>query len=480
MSVLMVASEAQPYAKTGGLADVTGALPGAIARLGHSVTLVIPRYRGVGSVPRSERRLGVPMGERVFDVGLVEIAHGPRERVVLVECDELYDREGLYGVGGQDHPDNAVRFGVLSRAALDYAVGLDSPPSIVHAHDWQTGLVPVLLRTGYSANPAWQEIPSVFTIHNLAYQGVFPAETLSALDLSAELFSIDGLEYWNQVSFLKGGINFADAVTTVSAAYAREIQTPEYGEGLEGLLVHRQHRLTGILNGIDTDMWNPQTDQYLPVRFSASDLEGKRSAKREVLRRYGLPDDAAAMARPLIGMVSRLVDQKGLDLVWEARGALAAMDAAFVILGTGERRYEEMWRDLAALYPTRIGTRIGFDEGLAHVIEGGADLFLMPSRFEPCGLNQMYSMRYGTVPVVRATGGLDDTVRPFDPRVHVSRLQVVGDAGRARGGARGVRATRALADAATGGHAAGLFLGRLGRCLRPGIQVGHCASARGR
>ncbi|HIN10358.1 MAG TPA: glycosyltransferase, partial [Acidobacteria bacterium] len=272
-----------------------------------------------------------------------------------------------------------------------------------------------LLRTRYSADPVWRRIPSLFTIHNLAYQGVFPAETLSALDLGSELLSIDGLEFWNQVSFLKGGINFADTLTTVSPAYAREIRTPEYGEGLEGLLVHRQHVLTGILNGIDTDTWNPWTDPYLPAPFSAADLGGKRFAKRAVLTRYGLPDDATAMARPLIGMVSRLVGQKGLDLVWEGRGALAAMDAAFVVLGSGERRYEEMWRDLAAAHPTRIGVRVGFDEGLAHLIEGGADLFLMPSRFEPCGLNQMYSMRYGTVPVVRATGGLDDTVRPFDP-----------------------------------------------------------------
>jgi len=415
LSVLMVASEAQPYAKTGGLADVTGALAAALARLGHAVTMVMPRYRVVDAAGRGGRRLPLTMGGRAFEVGLVEVPHGPRERVVLVECDELYDREGLYGAGGQDHPDNAVRFGVLSRAALEYAVGLESPPSIVHAHDWQTGLVPVLLRTRYSADPVWRRIPSLFTIHNLAYQGVFPAETLSALDLGSELLSIDGLEFWNQVSFLKGGINFADTVTTVSPGYAREIRTPEYGEGLEGLLVHRQQVLTGILNGIDTDTWNPWTDPYLPAPFSAADLGGKRFAKRAVLTRYGLPDDATAMARPLIGMVSRLVGQKGLDLVWEGRGALAAMDAAFVVLGSGERRYEEMWRDLAAAHPTRIGVRVGFDEGLAHLIEGGADLFLMPSRFEPCGLNQMYSMRYGTVPVVRATGGLDDTVRPFDP-----------------------------------------------------------------
>ena len=316
LSVLMVASEAQPYAKTGGLADVTGALAAALARLGHAVTLVVPKYRVVDAAGRGGRRLPLTMGGRAFEVGLVEVPHGPRERVVLVECDELYDREGLYGAGGQDHPDNAVRFGVLSRAALEYAVGLESPPSIVHAHDWQTGLVPVLLRTRYSADPVWRRIPSLFTIHNLAYQGVFPAETLSALDLGSELLSIDGLEFWNQVSFLKGGINFADTVTTVSPGYAREIRTPEYGEGLEGLLVHRQHVLTGILNGIDTDTWNPWTDPYLPAPFSAADLGGKQFAKRAVLTRYGLPDDATALARPLVGMVSRLVGQKGLDLVW--------------------------------------------------------------------------------------------------------------------------------------------------------------------
>jgi starch synthase len=415
LSVLMVASEAHPYAKTGGLADVTGALSGALARLGHAVTLVMPRYRAVDVAGRVGRRLSLTMGGRPFEVGLVEVVQGPRERVVLVECDELYDREGLYGTGGQDHPDNAVRFGVLARAALEYAVGLESAPSIVHAHDWQTGLVPVLLRTRYTADPVWRRIPSLFTIHNLAYQGVFPAEMLSALDLGAELLSVDGLEFWNQLSFLKGGINFADAVTTVSAAYAREIRTDEYGEGLQGLLVHRQHVLSGILNGIDTDIWNPLTDPYLPAPFSAVDVKGKQVAKRALLTRYGLPDDAAAMARPLIGMVSRLVEQKGLGLIWEARDALVAMDAAFVILGSGERRYEAMWRDLAAAHPMRIGARIGFDEELSHLIEGGADLFLMPSRFEPCGLNQMYSMRYGTVPVVRATGGLDDTVQAFDP-----------------------------------------------------------------
>ena len=415
LSVLMVASEAQPYAKTGGLADVVGALPAALARLGHAVTLVIPRYREVGAVGPARHRRSLPMGGTVFDVGFVEVSRGPGQRVVFVECDELYDRDGLYGVDGQDHPDNAVRFGVLARAALEYATGLSAPPSILHAHDWQTGLVPVMLRTCHAADPVWRRIPSIFTIHNLAYQGVFPAETLARLGLAEELLSIDGLEFWNQISFLKGGINFADRVTTVSAAYAREILTPEYGHGLEGLLAHRRHQLTGIRNGIDTETWDPRTDQYLPARFSAADLDGKRAAKHAVLTGYGLRRDATAMARPLIGMVSRMVDQKGLDLIWEARESVAGRDAAFVVLGAGERRYEEMWRALAATHPTRIGVRVGFDERLAHLIEGGADLFLMPSRFEPCGLNQMYSMRCGTVPVVRATGGLHDSVQPYDP-----------------------------------------------------------------
>ena len=419
LSVLMVASEAQPYAKTGGLADVTGALSRALVRLGHAVTLVMPRYRAVGSVGPAASRHTLTMGGSSFDVGLIETVQGPRARVVFVDCNELYDRDGLYDVGGQDHADNALRFGLLARAALDYAADLDVAPSVVHTHDWQTGLVPVLLRTRYAGRPAWRRMPSIFTIHNLAYPGLFPADTLAALDLSGDLMSMDGLEFWHQVCFLKGGINFADAVTTVSAGYAREILTPEYGCGLDGLLVHRRHVLTGIRNAIDVETWNPLTDPYLPAPFSASDLGGKGDAKRALLTQYGLPADAVALARPVVGMVSRMVDQKGLDLIWEARDALGRMDLAFTVLGTGDPRYQEMWRALAAAHPTRIGVRVGFDERMAHLIEGGADLFLMPSRFEPCGLNQMYSMRYGTVPVVRATGGLADTVRPYNPETGV-------------------------------------------------------------
>ncbi len=414
LSILMVASEATPYAKTGGLADVVGALPSALARLGHDVTLVMPRYRDVGNVGPVRQRLHLSLDGRRVDVGLVEVQVAEHHRVVFLDCDALYDRDGLYGHAGTDHPDNALRYGVLCRAACEYGAQLDSSPSIVHAHDWQAGLVPVLLRTQYATAPTWRGVPVVLTIHNLAYQGLFPADTMDTLDLPPSVFSIDGLEYWNQVNFLKGGINFADAVTTVSPTYARQILTADDGEGLDGVLRQRRHLLRGILNGIDTSVWDPQTDPFLPVPYAASDLRGKRDAKRVLLDRFGLPSDDDSVERPLIGMVSRMVDQKGLDLILEARNGLMGLPASFVVLGTGDRRYEEMWRALAAAHPERVGARIGFDEELAHLIEGGADLFLMPSRFEPCGLNQMYSMRYGTVPVVRATGGLVDTVRHVD------------------------------------------------------------------
>ncbi|MEO2199183.1 MAG: glycogen synthase GlgA, partial [bacterium] len=411
MSILMVASEAVPYAKTGGLADVVGALPGALARLGHHVTLVMPRYRDVGPVGTARHHLDLDLGGRRFKVGLVEVDVAERYRVVFLDCDALYDREGVYGHAGTDHSDNAVRYGVLCRAACEYGRQLEVPPSVVHAHDWQAALVPVLLRTRYATDPAWRGVPVVLTIHNLAYQGLFPPDTMRALDLPPSLFSIEGIEYWNQVSFLKGGINFADAITTVSQTYARQILTPAHGEGFDGILTQRRDRLSGIVNGIDSAVWDPDIDPWLPAPYSAADVGPKREVKRAVLDRFGLPSDDVALTRPVVGMVSRMVDQKGLDLIFEARTELMALPVSWVILGTGDPRYEAMWRALALAHPERVGTRIGFDEPLAHLIEGGSDLFLMPSRFEPCGLNQMYSMRYGTVPVVRATGGLADTVR---------------------------------------------------------------------
>ncbi len=414
LDILMVVSEANPYSKTGGLGDVGGALPGALARLGHRVTVVTPRYRGVeggeeiASFPRGAW-LGSP------DVRVLERTHPDGVRFRLVDCPQYYDREDVYGDGKADFPDNHLRFALLSRAALECAVRLSERPSVVHAHDWQTGLVPVYMRQRFAGHPAFQGTGAVFTIHNLAYQGVFAREVLPALDLPWDVFTEAGLEFWNKVSFLKSGVNFADMVTTVSRRYAQEIQTAEQGFGFEGILQRRAAALVGIRNGVDTSVWDPASDSLLPARFSAEDVSGKTAVKRALLARFGL-DGPGQWARPVIGMVSRMVDQKGLDLIAGAvkSGALEHLDASFVVLGTGLPIYERMWRDLAVKRPKRVAVTVGFNEELAHLIEGGADIFLMPSRFEPCGLNQMYSLRYGTVPVVRATGGLDDTVRQVD------------------------------------------------------------------
>jgi starch synthase len=273
----------------------------------------------------------------------------------------------------------------------------------------------VLLRTAFASHPWLGTVPAVLTIHNLAYQGTFDASWLPRLGLGWDLMTIDTLEFWGRISYLKGGIMFSRALTTVSPTYAREIQTPEIGAGFDGILRYRSADLVGILNGIDYDQWDPAADPNLPVRYDASTLDGKVEVKRAVLAAYGLSAGDEMLGRPLVGMISRMVDQKGFDLLAALADDLPRLDASFVLLGTGERRYEDLWLGLAARYPDRVGTRIGFDERLAHLIEGGADLFLMPSRFEPCGLNQMYSLRYGTVPLVRATGGLADTVRNVDP-----------------------------------------------------------------
>jgi starch synthase len=403
----MVASEAYPFSKTGGLADVATALPKALGRLGHDVTLITPRYRGMtpGTVVDRAR---LTVADTTFEATFQEVALGPGARALFLDCPALYDRPGFYNEDGQDYADNAVRFGFLAAAAVDWIGRQPTPPHIVHAHDWQAGLVPVYLRG--------RDIGSVFTIHNLAYQGSVDKAWVPRLGLRWEDYTVGGFEFYDRLSFLKAGVNFADRVTTVSPTYAEEIQRPEYGHGFEGVMQARRDRLVGILNGIDADEWNPATDPHLPAPYDAADLTGKVQAKRELLVTYGLPADEAGMARPLIGMVSRMVDQKGLDLIAALAPDLPNLDAAFTILGTGDAHYQDMWRGLAAARPDRVAVHIGYDERRAHLIEAGADVFVMPSRYEPCGLNQMYSLRYGTVPVVRAVGGLVDTVRPYDRR----------------------------------------------------------------
>ena len=412
LSILMVASEAHPYAKTGGLAEVAAALPDALGRLGHRVTLVLPRYRGVDLSGARSQATSLMIGNHVQPVSFHAREERPGVTVVFVDVPELFDRAGgLYNVDGVDYPDNGWRFAVFSRAALEYARLLGQRPSVIHAHDWQTGLVPVYQKMHLSLDPIVGGVPAIFTIHNLAFQGVYPASMLPRLGFGPEVLDIQALEYWRQISYLKGGINFSERLTTVSPTYAREILTPEFGFGFDGILRRRSEALSGILNGIDVARWNPEADDFVGTSYTRTDLSGKRQAKRVLLETAGLPAGDEDVVRPVIGLISRLTYQKGFDLIAAAIDELMLLDVSWVMLGSGDREYEEMWRGLAARYPTRVSTTIGFNERLAHRIEAGADLFLMPSRYEPCGLNQMYSLRYGTPPIVRATGGLQDTVR---------------------------------------------------------------------
>jgi starch synthase len=415
LRVLMVASEAAPFAKTGGLADVMAALPAALDRLGHHVTVVVPRYRGIAVAGEPVDRLAFRIGGVDRHASCHARPFGSRSRFLFVDCPELYDRDALYGRGAIDFPDNALRFGFLARASIEIARRQRERFSLIHAHDWQAGLVPVYLRTMTSRDPKLTCVPVVFTIHNMAYQGLFPPEWMPALDLGWELYTPERLEYWGRLSFLKAGVNYGDILTTVSPTYAKEILDTDLGFGFQGILARRRTDLYGILNGIDTTEWDPKQDRYLPRPFSARDLSGKREAKAALLAEMGIPVAPPALDRPLVGMVSRLIYQKGFDLIAGLTAELPELDATFVLVGSGDLLYERMWRDLAAAHPERIAAHIGFDERLAHLVEAGADMFLMPSRFEPCGLNQMYSLRYGTVPIVRATGGLEDTVTDYDP-----------------------------------------------------------------
>ncbi len=406
--VLMVASEAAPFAKTGGLADVVGALSAALRARGEEVAVVLPRYRSVvlegARCVHEHLRVWLAAGA-LYDASIWQAAH----RAVpyyFIECPPLYDRPGIYGQDG-DYPDNHVRFAVLCQAVLAL-VRYHWRPDVLHCHDWQTALLPVYLRTRLAGDPTFMGLRTLLTLHNLGYQGIYPRAALAQIGLDESVFHPDALEFFGDVNLLKGGIRFADALNAVSPTYAREIQTPELGFGLDGLLRARGDALTGILNGADYEEWNPATDPYVAARYSAADLSGKRVSKQDLLVKMGLP--AEALERPLVGMVSRLDSQKGFDLLQEASAEVAAGDLSLVALVTGAPRWEGFLRAWAAAHPDKLAVRIAYDERLAHRIIAGADLLLMPSRYEPCGLTQMYALRYGTVPVARATGGLADTV----------------------------------------------------------------------
>jgi starch synthase len=410
MKILMLASEVAPFAKTGGLADVVGSLPAALKALGHEVAVLLPRYGTVDlkGLRRVYDHLPVWVPPRSFDTSLYLAER--QTPFYFLDCPPLFDRPGLYGEEGEDYPDNHIRFAVLAQAALEFSRRVWRP-NILHGHDWQAGLAPVYLRTVYANDPTFFGIHTLFTIHNVGYHGLFPAAAQSDIALAGtDAFRPEGLEFFGKVCYLKGGLNYSDALNTVSPTYAREIQTAEYGFGLDGVLRARSNVLTGILNGVDYTEWNPETDPSIAANYSTADLSGKRVCKQDLLSQFGLPPEA--MDAPLIGIVSRFTSQKGTDLIAEVADAMVAEGYYMAALGAGEPRYEELFQALAARHPGRIAVRLGYDNPLAHKIEAGSDLFLMPSRYEPCGLNQIYSLRYGTVPVVRATGGLDDTIEP--------------------------------------------------------------------
>jgi starch synthase len=413
MKVLFVSSEGLPYSKTGGLADVVEGLPKALREMGHEVAVLLPRYRGNEMTSVLVSSVKVALGDQVRFPAIGEGTSVNGVRYFFVDDPGYFDRAQLYGDKTGDYSDNAERFAEFSRVAIEFTKRIWLP-DLIHCHDWQSALVPVLLRTQYADDPALRSLPVVFTIHNLGYQGLFPHTALQKIGLPDGLFTMDGLEFFGRVNFLKGGLLFADHLTTVSRRYAKEIQTPEYGCGLDGVIRKRADRLVGILNGVDYSTWNPQTDKFIALNYSADNLDGKRVCKKNLLDLFSLPGEN--LDRPLIGIVSRFVDQKGFDLIAETAGDLMRGNLAIVALGTGQPEYEELFRQLAENYPARMGVKIGYDNTLAHKIEAGADVFLMPSRYEPCGLNQIYSLRYGTVPIVRATGGLDDTIENFDPR----------------------------------------------------------------
>lgn len=419
LRVVIAASEAVPFSKTGGLADVAGALAKSLDQLGHDVTLILPDYfllrQNKASLPAihdTGLRFSIPMNGRAVS-GAVNWTTLPNTyvRVLLVRQPEYFDRRHLYQEYGHGYADNCERFCFFSRAVLEICRQMILRPDVMHCNYWQTGVVNGLLQTQYNGGPGFERTGSVMTLHNMAYQGRFWHFDLPLTGMDWRHFNQNQMEAWGDLNLLKTGIAFADQITTVSPTYATEICTSDGGYGLEGLLSHRRDDLVGILNGIDDDVWNPETDQHIPAPYSIDTVaEGKRQCKAHLQKRMNLDQRADV---PILGMVSRMADQKGFDLVTGAAERILSQDLQMVFLGTGDPYYEGQLRDLAHRYPGKVAAEIGFDESLAHQIEAGADMFLMPSRFEPCGLNQMYSLRYGTVPIVRKVGGLADSVENF-------------------------------------------------------------------
>lgn len=423
LNILFVSSEVEPFAKTGGLADVSGTLPQVIKDQGHEIRIIMPRY---GSI--SERKfklhdvirlkdIEVPIGKekKNANVNSSFIANvKSKVQVYFLANKELYERAGIYVSpdSKKDYVDNDVRFIFFCRGVLETLKRLGWQPDIIHCNDWQTGLIPAYIKTMYNHDPFFKNVKTVFTIHNLAYQGTFPAASFAKTGLPEAEFGKEGVEFYGKLNFMKAGLVYADVITTVSEKYAEEIcSTEEFGCGLEGVLQKRKSHLHGIINGIDYSIWNPETDELIVKRYDLRTLEGKQENKKELLAKFGL---AYKENVPLVGIISRLVDQKGLDLIKEIADDFMKLDVQFVMLAAGEKRYQDYFESLHKKYAAKMGLFIGYNDELAHLIEAGCDMYLMPSRYEPCGLNQLYSLKYGTVPIVRATGGLDDTIHDVE------------------------------------------------------------------
>ena len=417
LRILFLSSEVTPFAKTGGLADVAGSLPDALKRQGAEVSIGLPFYRvtreGAFSVQQLLSGLQVPLGSATLTGNVLQTQTRAGVPVYLFEREDLFDRPNLYATSEGDYYDNLERFVYFSRGALNFLKHLGSPVDVIHCHDWQTGLVPAYLKTIYRGDPFFASTATLFTIHNIGYQGLFPQEKLAVCGLPAQAYQMEGLEYWGQVSLLKAGIVYADALTTVSPSYALEIQNPEFGLGMEGILQKRAKDLYGILNGVDYDLWSPDSDPEIPYPYDIHRMGEKARNKGALLHEVGLRE--SLQDRPLFGMISRLSAQKGCDLLVQVMDEMVGLGAGLVILGSGEEKYQTLLEKGTRKHPGAVSLRIGFDESLAHRIMAGADLLLIPSLYEPCGLTQMYALKYGTVPLVRATGGLHDTIVPFDP-----------------------------------------------------------------
>ncbi|MDH3256840.1 MAG: glycogen synthase GlgA, partial [Nitrospinota bacterium] len=416
LNILFASSEVHPFAKTGGLGDVSSALPLALKQQGHDVRVVLPKYRSVGQAKRSIQPMGltvaVPVGPKVKPGELHESRLNRSVPVYFIGQDGYFDREGLYGDAEGEFPDNAERFIFFSRAVLETCKAINFQPDIIHCNDWQTGLIPCYLKTIFASDPFFKNTRSIFSIHNLGYQGNFDKQYVPVAHLPWNLFTSAKVEFYGFFNFLKAGLVYADKLVTVSKIYSKEILTPEHGFGLDGVLRHYRNKLSGILNGADYGEWDPQTDSNIKTRYGPKSLKGKQECKKSLARKLSLK---LTEQTPLLCMVTRLSPQKGIDLMIQRFAELMEQNVALVILGSGDKRYETFFKDQTQNYPKQFRFISGFDEKLAHQIIAGSDLLLMPSLYEPCGLTQMYALRYGTVPMVRRVGGLADTVKAFQP-----------------------------------------------------------------